>query len=336
MNLNIIKLKKIKMDESSKEKEKLEENLIMKDKKGEKDKKDFDDFSIQGKIAFNDFKINLSTKYILNHDKETNLLIPSSKIKFSHQVTPWMKCIIKEKKGNLKFMTSMNPLSNFLLITKINLDNTAKISNSPIDVTAKYNFKNNLCFQLGIKDFNLMKEKIPTQICGGSSKEFNLWGNTKLNTGLFMHYSLNEKYVKNANLNFDISNSYLTTKFNLGFDKKNKSAKTDKNLKINGEIKVSDKLSLGTEIDYNKEQKGTKVQLFTKYIIDQFTDFFGKWDDKDKSILFKMNHDFRGIFKLGITGRFTPVEGEKKEGKYRIRPFTTKTGISLDISEPVI
>ena len=324
------------MDESSKEKEKLEENLIMKDKKGEKDKKDFDDFSIQGKIAFNDFKINLSTKYILNHDKETNLLIPSSKIKFSHQVTPWMKCIIKEKKGNLKFMTSMNPLSNFLLITKINLDNTAKIANSPIDVTAKYNFKNNLCLQLGIKDFNIMKEKIPTQICGGSSKEFNLWGNTKLNTGLFMHYSLNEKYVKNANLNFDISNSYLTTKFNLGFDKKNKSAKTDKNLKINGEIKVSDKLSLGTEIDYNKEQKGTKVQLFTKYIIDQFTDFFGKWDDKDKSILFKMNHDFRGIFKLGITGRFTPVEGEKKEGKYRIRPFTTKTGISLDISEPVI
>ena len=336
MNLNIIKLKKIKMDESSKEKEKLEENLIMKDKKGEKDKKDFDDFSIQGKIAFNDFKINLSTKYILNHDKETNLLIPSSKIKFSHQVTPWMKCIIKEKKGNLKFMTSMNPLSNFLLITKINLDNTAKIANSPIDVTAKYNFKNNLCLQLGIKDFNIMKEKIPTQICGGSSKEFNLWGNTKLNTGLFMHYSLNEKYVKNANLNFDISNSYLTTKFNLGFDKKNKSAKTDKNLKINGEIKVSDKLSLGTEIDYNKEQKGTKVQLFTKYIIDQFTDFFGKWDDKDKSILFKMNHDFRGIFKLGITGRFTPVEGEKKEGKFRIRPFTTKTGISLDISEPVI
>ena len=336
MNLNIIKLKKIKMDESSKEKEKLEENLIMKDKKGEKDKKDFDDFSIQGKIAFNDFKINLSTKYILNHDKETNLLIPSSKIKFSHQVTPWMKCIIKEKKGNLKFMTSMNPLSNFLLITKINLDNTAKIANSPIDVTAKYNFKNNLCLQLGIKDFNLMKEKIPTQICGGSSKEFNLWGNTKLNTGLFMHYSLNEKYVKNANLNFDISNSYLTTKFNLGFDKKNKSAKTDKNLKINGEIKVSDKLSLGTEIDYNKEQKGTKVQLFTKYIIDQFTDFFGKWDDKDKSILFKMNHDFRGMFKLGITGRFTPVEGEKKEGKFKIPHFTTKTGISLDISEPVI
>ena len=46
MNLNIIKLKKIKMDESSKEKEKLEENLIIKDKKGEKDKKDFDDFSI--------------------------------------------------------------------------------------------------------------------------------------------------------------------------------------------------------------------------------------------------------------------------------------------------
>ena len=324
------------MDESSKEKEKLEENIIIKDKKYVKDKNDFDDFSIQGKIAFNDFKINLSSKYILNHDKETNLLIPSSKIKFSHQVTPWMKCIIKERKGTLKFLTTMNPISNFFFSTKLNLDNTTKITNSLLDFTAKYNCKNNLCMQLGIKDFNLMKEKIPTQICGGMSKEFNLWGNSKLNTDLFMHYALNEKYLKNANLNFIISNSYLTTKFNLGFDKKNKSSKADKNLKINGEIKVSDKLSLGTEINYNKEQKGTKVQLFTKYIIDQFTNFFGKWDDKDKSILFKMNHDFRGMFKLGITGRFTPVEGEKKEGKFRIPPFSTKTGISLDISEPLI
>ena len=326
------------MEESLKEKEKLEENLIIKEKKEEKEEKekDFDDFSIQGKIAFNDFKINLSSKYILNHDKETNLLIPSSIITFSHQITPWMKCTIEEQKGDLKIITSMNPLTNFLLTTKIKLDNTAKIQSSPIDAIMKYNFKNNLCLQLGIKDFNLMKEKIPPQICGGISKEFNLWGNTKLNTGLSLNYSLKEKFLKNHNLNFDISNSYLTTKFNLGFDKKNKSAKSDKNLKINGEIKVSDRLSLGTEINYNKEQKGTKVQLFTKYIIDQFTDFFGKWDDKDKSIMFKMNQDFRGMFKLGITGKFTPVEGEKKEGKFKISPFSTKTGISLDISEPLI
>ena len=94
---------------------------------------------------------------------------------------------------------------------------------------------------------------------------------------------------------------------------------------------------MGTEVNYNNTgSKGTKIQLFTKYIIDQFTDFMGKWDDKDKSIMFKMNHDFRGMFKLGITGRFTPVEGEKKDAKFRIAPFSTKTGISLDISEPLI
>ena len=319
-----------------KEKEKLEENLIIDKKKQDKNEEEFDDFSIQGKIAFNDFKINLSTKYILNHNKETNLTVPSSILKFSHQVTPWMKCTLKEQKGSLKFMTSMNPISNFFLMTKINLDNTAKITSSPVDINAKYNFKNNLCLQLGIKDFNLMKDRIPNEICGGGSKIFNLWGNTKLNTGLFMNYSLSEKYLKKTNLNFDISNSYLTTKFNLGIDKKNKSAKSEKNLKINGEIKVSDKLSLGTEINYNKVQIGTKIQLFTKYIIDQFTDFFGKWDDKDRSILFKMNHDFRGMFKLGISGRFTPVDEERKESKFRIPSFTTKTGISLDISEPII
>ena len=325
------------MNESMKEKEKLEENLIIdKNKNPDKKEEDFDDFSIQGKIAFNDFKINLSSKYILNKDKESNLLTPSSIITFSHQLTPWMKYTIKDQKNSLKFMTSMNPITNFLLTTKINLDNTTKITSSPIDIMSKYNLKNNLCLQLGIKDFDLMKDKIPNQICGGISKEFNLWGSNKLNTGFIMNYSLNEKFVKNTNLNFDISNCYLRTKFNLGIDKKNKSSNSDKNLKINGEIKVSDRLSLGTEVNYNKEQKGTKIQLFTKYIFDQFTDFFGKWDDKDRSIMFKMNHDFRGMFKLGITGRFTPVDGEKKEGKFRIPHFSTKTGISLDISEPLI
>ena len=151
-----------------------------------------------------------------------------------------------------------------------------------------------------------------------------------------MNYSLNDKYVKKTNICLDISNTYLKTKFNYGIERKNKSSQSDKNLKINGEIKISDRLSLGTEINYNKEQKGTKIQLFSKYIIDQFTDFFGKWDDKDRSIMFKMNHDFRGMFKLGITGRFTPVDEEKKEGKFRIPPFSTKTGISLVISEPLI
>ena len=326
------------MNESMKEKEKFEENLIIEKTKINKDKKgeDFDDFSIQGKITFNDFKINLSSKYILNHDKESNLITPSSIISFSHQLTPWMKYSLKEQKGSLKFLTSMNPISNFLLTTKLKLDNTAKITSSPIDVISKYSFRNNLCLQLGIKDYNLMKDRIPSQVLGGISKEFNLWGNTKLNTGVIMNYSLNEKFVKNTNINLDICNSYLKTKFNLGIDKANKSAKSDKNLKFNGEIKVSDRLSLGTEVDYNKEQKGTKIQLFTKYIIDQFTDFYGKWDDKDRSIMFKMNHDFRGMFKLGITGKFTPVDGEKKEGKFRIAPFTTKAGISLDISEPLI
>ena len=94
-----------------KEKEKLEENLIIdKDKAKEKKEDDFDDFSLEGKIVFNDFKVNLSSKYILNKDKESNQLIPSSILTFSHQLFPWMKYSLKEEKNSLKFMTSMNPL----------------------------------------------------------------------------------------------------------------------------------------------------------------------------------------------------------------------------------
>ena len=321
--------------ESLKDKEKYEENMM---EKREENEDELDNFSIGGKIVFNDFKINLYSKYIINHDKETNLLNSSSLISFSHQITPWMKYSIKEQKGALKFITSMSPITNFFLTTKIDIDNTEKTTTTPVDVIAKYNFKNNLTLQLGIKDFDLIKEKVPTNLYSGIYKSFNLWGNNKLGSGIFMNYSLNEQFLKNCNISFNISNTYLNTILNYNNNKKNKSSQNEKNLNIKGEIKANDRLSLGTEVNYsNTGPKGTKIQLFTKYIIDQFTDFMGKWDDKDKSIMFKMTHDFRGLFKLGIAGKFTPVEGDKRDGKFfKLPPFTTKTGISLDISEPLL
>ena len=83
--------------------------------------------------------------------------------------------------------------------------------------------------------------------------------------------------------------------------------------------------------------KHSTYQYYTREKTDVAHDFMGKWDDKDKSIMFKMNHNFRGLLKLGITGKFTPVEGDKKEGRFfKIPPFKTKTGISIDISEPQI
>ena len=327
------------MSESSKEKEKSEEIFIEKKNiENKNEEEEINNFSIGGNIVFNDFKINLSSKYILNRDPETNLLNSSSILSFSHQLTPWMKYSLKEHKGALKFMTSMSPISNFLLTTKFELDNTEKTTSTPINVMAKYNFNNNLILQLGIIDYNLIKEKIPSNFCAGIYKPLNLWGNNKLGAGIFMNYSLNEKLFKKFNFAFDISNTYLKTIVNFSNSKKNKSSQAEKNLKINGEIKVSDKLTMGTEVNYNNTgSKGTKIQLFTKYAIDQFTDFFGKWDDKDKSIMFKMNHNFRGLLKLGIIGKFTPVESDKKEGRFfKIPPFKTKTGISIDISEPQI
>ena len=327
------------MSESFKEKEKSEEIFIEKKNiENKNEEEEINNFSIGGNIVFNDFKINLSSKYILNRDPETNLLNSSSILSFSHQLTPWMKYSLKEHKGALKFMTSMSPISNFLLTTKFELDNTEKTTSTPINVMAKYNFNNNLILQLGIIDYNLIKEKIPTNFCAGIYKPLNLWGNNKLGAGIFMNYSLNEKLFKKFNFAFDISNTYLKTIVNFSNSKKNKSSQAEKNLKINGEIKVSDKLTMGTEVNYNNTgSKGTKIQLFTKYAIDQFTDFFGKWDDKDKSIMFKMNHNFRGLLKLGIIGKFTPVESDKKEGRFfKIPPFKTKTGISIDISEPQI
>ena len=189
------------MNESLKEKEKSEESdtekIIPENKEKDKDQQEeINDLSIGGKIVFNDFKINLYSKYILNRDPETNALNSSSLISFSHQVTPWMKYSLQEQKGALKFITSMSPITNFFLSTKIDLNNTEKTTSTPFDIMAKYSFKNNLTLQLGIKDYNIIKEKKPSKICAGIYKPFNLWGNNKLGAGLFMNYSLFSFFAK--------------------------------------------------------------------------------------------------------------------------------------------
>ena len=320
------------MKESSQEKQESENELLVELKKAKKEEEEINNFSIGGKIVFNDFKINLYSKFIINKDKETNMLNSSSLLHFSHQVTPWMKYSLKEHKKSLKFCTSISPFTNFLLTTKIDLDNTEKVSSAPTDIIAKYNLRKDLSMQIGIKDFNLIKEKIPNSIYGGLSIPFNLWGNNKFCAKVFSNYCLKEKFFKSTDLNFDISNTFLNAGFNLSFNKKNKSNGYKKKSKFNGEVMFNDKLSMGTELNFNKsEPKETKLLLFTKYIIDPFTDFYGKWEDKDKSITFKMNHDFRGLLKFGITGKFTPVQRDKKDGFFKFPHFSTRTGISMDI-----
>ncbi len=317
--------------------EKSEEKILEKKNPSYRNQEDINDFSVGGKIVFDDFRINLYSKYILNHDQKTNILIPSSLTTFSHQVSPWMKYSLKHYKGSLRLCTSMSSFSNFLLSSKIDIDNIENPASTPIDVIAKYNLKNNLVLQLGIKDYDLIKAKMPTNFCAGISKPFNFLGNNKLNTSIFMNYSLYEKFLKNCNFCLGINNSYLKTVLNCNYNKKSKSSQSEKELKMNGEIKVSNKMIMGTEINYFSSDHGAKIKLFTKYIIDQFTDFMGKWDDKDKSIMLKMNHDFRGLFKLGIEGKFTPVEENKKECKlFKIPSFKVKTGILIDISEQFI
>ena len=85
---------------------------------------------------------------------------------------------------------------------------------------AKYNLNNRLTLQLGIKDYNLIKEKIPKQICTYIYKPFNFWGTNKLGAGTFMNYSLNEKYFKKFNFVVDLNNTYLKTIINYSNIKK--------------------------------------------------------------------------------------------------------------------
>lgn len=301
-------------------------------------KDEINDLVIGGKIAFNDFKTDISSKFIINHDEETNTFITDSEISFCHQFLNCAKFSLTENKNIFKICTSMSPINNFSLTANLNLLSTEKISSVPTNIIAKYKFKNNLSFHLGLKDFNLIRIKNPSCICAGFSKPFNLWGNNKLFTEVILNYVYRDKFFKSNVFNFDISNTYLKTLLSLGFNKKSKNSKCEKNLKFKGEINVSDKFSLGTEVNYDSDDtKGTKVQLFSKYILDQFTNFLGKWDDKDKSVSLKMEHDFRGLIKLSINSKFTPVEGDKKSGGFcKLPPFKTKTGISLDISEPVL
>ncbi len=249
-----------------------------------------------------------------------------------------MKYSLTQSQNVLKFCTSMSPLNNFLLITNLAMDNTEKVSTIPVNFIAKYKFNNNFSVQFGIKDYDTKKEKYLPTICTGFSKPFQLWGNNRLFMGFLMNYCLKDKFFRSNTLGINFRNSFFNSSLSCSFNKKNKSSNCEKFYIFKGLVNLSNNLSLGTEINYNTEdKKGTKLQIFSNYIIDQFTKFKTEWDDKDKSISANMTHDFRGIAKLGITGKFTPVEAEKKETRTsKIPAFKSKVGFSVDIAEPIL
>lgn len=303
-----------------------------------KKREQINDFLIGGKIAFNDFKMNLSSKFMINKLQKTKALSSSSEISFFHRVSPWMKYSLVQNQNALKFYMTLNIVNNFLLISNIFIDNTENISSIPISFISKYKFKNNLSLQCGIKDYDPMKEKSLCTICAGFTKPFSLWENNHLFTGFLLTYSLKEKFFKSNEFGFNICNTYLNTLLNITFNKKSKNSIAEKLIKFKGEINSTGRLTLGTEVHYDSEDnKGTKLQLFSNYIIDQFTNFITKWDDKDKSITIKMKHDFRGLAKLKIFGKFTPLEVDKNEKKkIKIPSFGSKIGINVDIFEHLL
>lgn len=307
-------------------------SINLKNKRSLQEEEEINDFVIGGRIALNDYKMNLSSKFMINKDPETKALISNSITSFSHKVSSWMEYSLTQNKNNLKFCTSMSPINNFLLTTDFTLKNTDKISSFPINFLTKYTFKNNSSIQIGIKNYDIKNLNNLPLISPGLS--FNFWGN-KIFTGCLVDYCLKEKFFKSSKIEVKMSNKFLKSLIDFNFDKKNKSSNYEKLVKFNGEINVTNNLSLGTEVEYNtKDKKGTKLKLFSNFIIDQFTNFVSEWNDKDKSITLNMEHDFRGLAKLRIKGKFTPSETEKIISK--VPSFKSKIGLSVDIFEPLL
>lgn len=325
----------------------MKENQVNKDlltvnspKLSKQSEENFPDLSFGGKIFLSDYHMCLNSNYNLYKNPSTNLVQSSSEIHFEHQICSCLKYSLKHSKNIFKFCSSMSLLKNFLLTLSFSIDNTEKISSFPFSILSQYTFKNNnFAIKLGIKDFNPMKEKYPSIIQFGCNKPFNLWGNNKIFINIDKEFNLIEKFLKSRIYKINYNNLLINSLLTLSFIKKNANSICNKVLNFKAEINASEKFKVGTDVNYNNEDnKGIKLVLFSKYIMDPFTKIETKWDD-NRSISFNVLHDFRGLIKFGVLNKISLVDSsssiDKKEERnfFRIPSFKNKVGIKVEIIE---
>ena len=300
-----------------------------------------DDFLLTGKINIFGKSMTVSSKYKLNKLKnetsEENPLISSSEVSFTHKLFSKLSYSITQKQDktfiNLNYPILKRGLSNFSFNTNTSFNNFEKLTSLPSEFKFNYSNENkNTLVGLNFEENDLVKSLCPQIVSFYLIKKGEFFTKNVFG-GFYSGISIPKKYFKYNKIFFGVNGEKLGSIIDCEIIKNKDDRKNDKIITFRSDVKLNSKLIVGGDTQYKTEEKKLDTRLFFNFNQDFDTVFKGKWEDKDKSVSLNVVHTFRGLIKLGVTGKFITVQNEENEKNSFLPCFKTKIGVHLDINE---
>ena len=305
-----------------------------------------DDFLLTGKINIFDKSMKVSTKYKINKTKnesgEDGPLISSSEVSFSHKLFSKMSYTITQKQDttslNINYPLLKKGLSNLFLSVKTSFNNCEKLTELPSEIKFNYSNENEnslggLCFE----KYDPLKTIIPEIISLYYIKKGILF-NKNVYGGVYSGFSIHKKHFKYNKIYCGCDGEKIRTIIDFIIEKNKDERQNDKIISVRSDVKLSNTLIVGGDTQYKTDEKKLNTRLFFNYNPTFDTKIKGKWEDKDKSVSINIVKSFRGLLKLGITGKFTTISKEESEksSSFSIPCFKSKFGFNIDIDEAFV
>ena len=305
-----------------------------------------DDFLLTGKINVFDKSMTVSSKYKINKIKnkstEDGPLISSSEVSFSHKLFSLISYTITQKQDittlNINYPLLKKGLSNLSLVANTSFNNSEKITQLPSEIKLNYsNEKNNTLAGLCFERYDFFNNIIPEilslyYIKKGILLNKNVYG------GIYSGFSLHKKFFKYNKFFFGCNGEKIKTIVDFIIEKNKDESQNDKTISVKSDVKLSKTLIVGGDTQYKTDENKLNTRLFFNYNPTFDTKIKGKWEDKDKSVSINIVKSFRGLLKLGITGKFTTISKEESEksSSFSIPCFKSKFGFNIDIDEAFV
>ena len=302
-----------------------------------------DDFLLTGKINVFDKSMTVSSKYKINKIKnkstEDGPLISSSEVSFSHKLFSLISYTITQKQDitslNINYPLLKKGLSNLSLVANTSFNNSEKITQLPSEIKLNYsNEKNNILTGLCFEKYDPYNNIIPEifslyYIKKGILLNKNVYG------GIYSGFSLHKKFFKYNKFFFGCNGEKIRTIVDFIIEKNKDESQNDKIISVKSDVKLNPMLFAGGDTQYKTNENKLNTRLFFNYNTHFDSKIKGKWEDKDKSVSLNIVHSFRGLIKLGITGKFTtiPLKESEKTSSFSIPCFKSKFGFNIDINE---
>lgn len=321
-----------------------------------------DDLTLIGRIMFNNKKAKLTGRIKMNNVPQKDsypFLKSTSDFSLNYALSPAFRLALSQG-GNRTSLESDSVIftkgkNNLTLLTKIKNEVVEKVSNWPISATLRYHLGNHTLISAGVDDLDFTKEKYSGMIKAYALHGKALDNGLKLYGGVCGGYSLLDKICKFTNFVLSLKNGTLNALLNMSFIKKKEPniyipnpseaeikksysylKDYDKVISVKADNKITQKLTLGGDTEFNITNNEVKSRFFALYDIEPDTVVKAKWEDKDKSVTMTVNHNFRGLLNLAVTGKFSVVKKSDSAVQSKLIPFTSKLGMSIEVNETLI